>query len=124
MAWFSREELRAGTILKCSWNGMSDFYEVIGLSKKTIYLQEIEWETCPAPEGEEPSDPVHRWCRIKRDDMGEPIYVKDFNGRIPKATQKRLTEREDGKVKFKSPNYSGAGWISISKSDYTEMYWG
>ena len=103
---------------------MSDFYEVIGLSKKTIYLQEIEWETCPAPEGEEPSDPVHRWCRIKRDSLGEPIYVKDFNGRIHKATQKRLTEREDGKVKFKSPNYSGAGWISISKSDYTEMYWG
>lgn len=54
-------DMPIGTILSSGWNGMSDYYRVVGHTAKSLKVQKVEWETC---EGPEPADPVHRWCRI------------------------------------------------------------
>ena len=59
---------------------MSDYYELIGTTPKTVKLREICWETCAAPEGAEPSGPVHRWTHICRDENGNTIPEKDWQG--------------------------------------------
>lgn len=74
------DDLILGTIFKCSWGGMSDYYELIGKTPKSVKLREIRWETCAAPEGEELSDPVHRWTHICRDKNGNTIPEKDWQG--------------------------------------------
>lgn len=123
MAINSVYDLKLGTIFKCSWNGMADFYELIGITPKSVKLREIRWETCAAPEGEEQSDPVHRWTKIIRDKEGNPVPRKDYNGKERTYT-KRVIDLPRGGITFKSPNYSGEASVQICKSDYTEMYWG
>ncbi len=117
------DDLTLGTIFKCSWGGMSDYYELIGTTPKTVKLREIRWETCAAPEGAEPSDPVHRWTHICRDENGNTIPEKDWQG-YDKIYIKRVINLKDGGITFRSPNYSGQASIEICTNDYTEMYWG
>lgn len=116
-------ELKTGTIFKCSWWGMADFYELIGMTEKSVKLREIRWDTCAAPEGKQESDPEHRWTHIVRDEKGNTIPEKDFNGK-EKVYTKRLVSLPDGGFTFKSPNYDGAASVKVMKSDYNEMYWG
>ena len=116
-------DLIPGTIFKCSWGGMSDYYELIGTTPKSVKLRKIRWETCAAPEGEEASDPVHRWTRICRDKDGHTIPEKDWQGN-DKVYTKRVINLRKGGITFKSPNYSGDAFVSICTNDYTEMYWG
>ena len=117
------DDLTLGTIFKCSWGGMSDYYELIGTTPKTVKLREIRWETCAAPEGAEPSDPVHRWTHICRDENSNTIPEKDWQG-YDKIYIKRVINLKDGGITFRSPNYSGKASVSICTNDYTEMYWG
>lgn len=117
------DDLTLGTIFKCSWGGMSDYYELIGTTPKTVKLREICWETCAAPEGAEPSDPVHRWTHICRDENGNTIPEKDWQG-YDKISVKRVINLKDGGITFRSPNYNGKASVSICTNDYTEMYWG
>ena len=116
-------DLKIGTIFKCSWGGMSDFYELIGTSPKSVKLRKIRWTTCAAPEGEEQADPVHRWTRIVRDEKGNTVPEKDFSGKEIVYT-KRVINLKNGGITFKSPNYGGDASVRIATSDYTEMYWG
>ena len=119
----STDDLTLGTIFKCSWGGMCDYYELIGTTPKTVKLREIRWETCATPEGAEPSDPVHRWTHICRDENGNTIPEKDWQG-YDKIYIKRVINLKDGGITFHSPNYSGKASVSICTNDYTEMYWG
>lgn len=117
------DDLILGTIFKCSWGGMSDYYELIGTTPKSVKLRKISWETCAAPEGEELSDPVHRWTHICRDKNGNTIPEKDWQG-YDKTYVKRVINLKDGGITFRSPNYNGKAAVSICTNDYTEMYWG
>ena len=110
------DDLILGTIFKCSWGGMSDYYELIGKTPKSVKLREIRWETCAAPEGEELSGLVHRWTHICRDKNGNTIPEKDL--------YKRVINLKDGGITFRSPNYNGKASVSICTNDYTDMYWG
>ena len=71
------DDLILGTIFKCSWGGMSDYYELIGKTPKSVKLRKICWRTSAPPEGAEPSDPVHRWTCICRDENGNTIPEKE-----------------------------------------------
>jgi hypothetical protein len=119
----STADLKIGTIFKCSWNGMADYYELIGTTPKTVILRKIRWETCGAPEGEEQADPLHRWTRIVRDENGNPVPELNWQ-KEEKIYKKRVKQLLNGGITFNSPNYSGDAYVQICSSDYSEMYWG
>ena len=116
-------DLEIGTIFKCSWWGMSDFYEVIGKTDKSVKLAELKWETGLGPNGEVEEDPTYRWCHIVRDANGKAVRDTDFNGK-PKIFTKRVIQLEDGGIAVRSPNYDGHATVQITDSDYDCMYWG
>ena len=110
-----------GMVFRCSWNGMADFYEVVRTTQKSVVLKEIDWTTCSAPAGEEESDPVHRWAKLKRNADGSFIYVKDYNGEVRTYTKRLHVNPKTGNMWFKSPNYGGAASVHLNTSDYMEM---
>jgi ParB family chromosome partitioning protein len=56
-AFDSIDDVKIGTIFSDSFNGMSDFYEVIDKTNKSITLRKIKWETC-APDSDADFDPT------------------------------------------------------------------
>lgn len=117
------DDLKIGTIFKCSWYGMSDFYELIGKTKQSVKLAKLEWETGAGPNGEPADDLLYRWCHIVRDADGKAVREKDYNGK-DKIYMKRIINLKNGGITFKSPNYSGAAFVEITNNDYAYMYWG
>ena len=116
------KELKIGTIFKCSWNGMADYFELVDVLPKSVKLRKLEWESCSAPEGFEEADPVHRWTRLRRDENGNYVYAQPC-----KYYTKRLTTI-NGYCNFKSPNYNGNASVRPlkegEKDGYMLMYWG
>lgn len=119
------ENIFPGLIFKCSWNGMADYYEVIGKTAKSLKLRKLRWETCSAAEaGEEPDgDPTYRWTKLLRDENDEPVPEKDYSKKEI-INMVRVKERKDGTISFKSPNYSGDAYVRVCTSDFMQMYWG
>ena len=116
------ETLKIGTILKSSWNGMSDFYEIVKITPKSVVLREILWQTCEPPEGEE-NDPVHRWTKIVRDENGKPVYDPEYFTGKEKLCRKLYVKNDESWNLVRSPNYNGEGSVSVLESDYTLMFW-
>lgn len=120
----SVKDLKIGTIFKCSWNGMADYYEMIGSTEKTIKLREIKWTCCSNPNpNDDDFDPTYRWTKIVRDDKGNTVPKRDFEGNEI-IYSKRIINLPNGGITFKSPNYSGDASVSICTNDYMRMYWG
>lgn len=118
------DDLEIGTIFRCSWNGMADYFQLLAKTPKSVKLIEIDWETCAPPDGEENDDPTYRWTRIKRDENGKAIpYVDSITGKT-NICIKRIINLPKGGITFKSPNYSGDAHVSIATNDYMQMYWG
>ena len=114
------EKIQKGMIIKCTWNGMSDFYEVIGLTEKTVTLRELYFDFCEPQD--DSNDPTYSWVKIYRDENRKPIPATDFFGK-EQIHCKRLIHK-NGEVTFKSPNYNGVAKPIICESDYAKMYWG
>ena len=120
----SVKDLKIGTIFKCSWNGMADYYEMIGSTEKTIKLREIKWTTCANPNpNDDDFDPTYRWTKIVRDEKGNTVPERDWKGN-EKIYSKRIINLPNGGITFKSPNYGGDASVSICTNDYMHMNWG
>ena len=118
------DDLKIGTIFRCSWGNMSDFYELIGKTNKSVKLRELQWETGLGPDGKPEEDPTWRWGHIVRDEKGNVVPELDqFTGKEIIYT-KRIIDLPNGGITFKSPNYDGQASVRIAESDYAHMYWG
>lgn len=119
----SAKEIKIGTILKDSFNGMADFFRVIKTTEKSVTVEELQWETC-APD-EPNDDPTYRTARIRLDDKGEPIIKKDFTGK-PIIKTRRVRYNKDGDIYLPSFGWSNCASVSIVEDIHKkyEFYWG
>lgn len=109
-----------GAYIQSSWNGMSDFYQVVGSSPKSIILQEVNWVTEADPNG----DPTYRQAKMDFID-GQPNYI----GKLKRCM---VATNSDGTLRIKkSPNYNGCGTVKVCALNNEEaqkvrvsQYWG
>lgn len=137
MEVFKETKELLGHYLSKSWNGMSDFYKVVGATNKSLVLQELEWTVCPFPPGE--GDPVHNNTKLVFKD-GNPVFKQEYDYSDPRRNRysapklvnkrpiiKRVELAEDGLSVKGSKPYR---WHVIARNDaeaeaYREvMYWG
>lgn len=112
------DDLELGTVFKCSWWGMADFYKLVGKTKSSVKLVELSWETCSAPEDDNDFDPTYRWVQIKRDEKGNFIEKGD-------PITKRIRNLPKGGISFKSPNYEGQATVAVCNPNKKfHFYWG
>lgn len=107
-----------GKYLQCSWNGMSDFYKVVGYSYKSVVVQEVNWVVV---EAENPTSMIAKIDFINN----EPNFIK-------KPHRCMVDKTADGYIKIKkSPNYDGCASVKIcalndeeAKRVRVSQYWG
>lgn len=68
----SIDDVKTGTIFSDSFNGMSDFFEVIDKTKKSVTLRKIKWEICDS-DSDSDFDPTYRTVHICLDKNGNPV---------------------------------------------------
>ena len=90
-AFDSINDVKIGTIFSDSFNGMSDFYEVIDKTNKSITLRKIKWETC-APDSDADFDPTYRTAHICLDKNGNPILKIKLNNHCAIGLNKKLID--------------------------------
>lgn len=118
----SIDDVKIGTIFSDSFNGMSDFYEVIDKTKKSITLRKIKWETCD-PDSDSDFDPTHRMVHICLDKNGNPI--PELNWKKEEIIYRKMSiELGSGKIVFKGPSYGGFMGIIDDKYKKMSFYWG
>lgn len=118
----SIDDVKIGTIFSDSFNGMSDFYEVIEKTKKSITLRKIKWETC-APDSDVDFDPTHRTVNICLDKNGNP--VPELNWKKEEIIYRKMAiELKGGKIGFRGPTYGGIMGIIADKYKKMSFYWG
>lgn len=66
-------------VLRDSWNGMSDFWEIVKTTPKTITVRKLEWEIC-SPDNPDDVDPVHKAVKLTLD-HGHPVPELDPQGK-------------------------------------------
>lgn len=125
MNWKTPKDIPLGTILRDSWNGMSDFYEVVDTTEKSVVVQKIRWETCE-PDNPDDVDPCHRCVHLVLDKKGNPVPEKGFRpGENVPTKRKMVTFKKDGGFYIKSISWNGGG-VSILEDKTKKMifYWG
>lgn len=120
-----RSEIVPGAILRENFNGMSEFYEVLSVSEKSVQLQQLEWTTrdVEVPEGEV-ARPFqnYRYVKIKKDENDNWVTQgKPFTKRI------QVIGQDDGEdvVKVTSKVYKGFKMHREWNPERAfEFYWG
>lgn len=121
-AFDSIDDVKIGTIFSDSFNGMSDFFEVIDKTKKSITLRKIKWETC-APDSDSDFDPTYRTVHICLDKNGNPVPELNFK-KEEIIYRKMAIKLKSGKIAFKGPTYGGFMGIVTDKCKKMNFYWG
>lgn len=113
----SIKDFSVGMILKDSWNGMANFFEVVSISAKSIQVVELKWETC-APDDPSDVDPTTRCVRLKTDENGNFVPKG-------KAMRKILKPTKEGHLHLSSIAWNG-GYIGEMENPHDKMifYWG
>lgn len=121
-AFDSIDDVKIGTIFSDSFNGMSDFYEVIDKTKKSVTLRKIKWETC-VPDSDADFDPTYRTAHICLDKNGNP--VPELNYKKEEIIYRKMAIKlKSGKIAFKGPTYGGFMGIVDDKYKKMSFYWG
>ncbi len=121
-AFDSINDVKIGTIFSDSFNGMSDFYEVIDKTKKSVTLRKIKWDTCE-PDSNEKFDPTYRNVCICLDENGNP--VPELNYKKEEIIYRKMAIKlKSGKIAFKGPTYGGFMGIVTDKYEKMIFYWG
>lgn len=120
--WETARDIPIGTILKDSWNGMSNFYEVIDTTPKSVVVRKIRWETCE-PDNADDVDPCHRCVHLLLDEKGNPVPQITCGHEI--IQRKMITPLGTGGFYIKSISWNG-GQVSVLKDKTKKMifYWG
>ena len=112
-------EIKVGTVLMESWNGMAEFYEVIKKTEKSVTVVQLVWDTTTPPENGA-VDTAHNWVAIKRD--GDGKFVRQVGKNT--FTKKFINVKgENGSVK--GITYNGT-WLHICENPLSKFrfYWG
>lgn len=119
------KDLEIGTILSNSFNGMTNYYEVIGTTEKSVKLREIRWETCaPDPGMTADGNPTYRAAHLVLDEKGNTVPELDWQGK-EKIYRKMVHFLPKGGFCIPSVTW-GRGCLSIFSGKLTEkwsVYW-
>lgn len=119
----SAKEIKIGTILKDSFNGMSYFFRVIKTTEKSVTVEKLQWETCAPDKSND--DPTYCTARIRLDNKGEPIVMKDLDGK-PIVKTHRIRYNKNGDIYLPSFRWSNCAQVSIVEDIHKkyQFYWG
>lgn len=119
------KDIPIGTILSDSWNGMSDFFEVIKTTDKSVTVRKIKWETCAPDAGmTADGDPTYRAARIKLDENGNTVPEVDWTGK-EKVYRKLVKPARNGGFYIPSIAWNGGSVAIVAdKNKKFSFYWG